>query len=507
MTITVTNYNYQLPALTTSYDCRVQTGDTDFQLAAGHWVAGKMPLTLVYPRPDSETSSYARHKKQYTGLQMEIPIVAQGGAWPFHYKIVTAPAGATIGENHGDANYGVLVWSNPTAGSHDFGVRIIDHDFNVVTARWTCTVGTSGFVFVDDNATDDTGAGTIGDPLKTIEGWYKSSSTDSTYQGDHVIYRAGTYSVTTTDTSLSVGSTYKPMVHLAYPGETAIFDCNTSKQWFWDTDDWDDVYVGGIRWENSSNTVANSRFMNGLQLADRATVYDCYFYNGRNGTSANDNESCFFINSPTSGRRNYFAFINNTYDTLANGTNGFSAVDMYQCSYVVFQGNTLKNISSSQVFWPKVGCQYITARANTVEGGTWTFGTQMLHFFHSDTDGEEGGPGESCYNLIDMVGSNTNTAFPLRVNGSPNAEFGADTHWSYRNTYLGGRIQCLFNGADAQYLELEVIVNERSPQYDGSWTVSNCLTGASADNIVDANGLLQGSYRTSYLGLRGHEIS
>jgi hypothetical protein len=32
------------------------------------------------------------------------------------------------------------------------------------------------------------------------------------------------------------------------------------------------------------------------------------------------------------------------------------------------------------------------------------------------------------------------------------------------------------------------------------------LKGVAADNIVDGNGLLQGSYRTTYLYLRGHEV-
>jgi hypothetical protein len=50
------------------------------------------------------------------------------------------------------------------------------------------------------------------------------------------------------------------------------------------------------------------------------------------------------------------------------------------------------------------------------------------------------------------------------------------------------------------------ITHDITPVTTTPLVVENHLFGAAADGLVDANGLLTGASRTSYLYLRGHEV-
>jgi hypothetical protein len=55
-----------------------------------------------------------------------------------------------------------------------------------------------------------------------------------------------------------------------------------------------------------------------------------------------------------------------------------------------------------------------------------------------------------------------------------------------------------WNGTDSSPITFEASLTP---------TGTDNLAGTTANNIVDANGLLQGGFRTAYLGLKGHEIA
>lgn len=82
----------------------------EWKLPDGNFILAKMPMHIVYPRADSETGAFVRHKFAHPNLRYEIPIGVQGGAWPFKYELLQAPNGATIGEVYVNENYGSIAW-------------------------------------------------------------------------------------------------------------------------------------------------------------------------------------------------------------------------------------------------------------------------------------------------------------------------------------------------------------------------------------------------------------
>jgi hypothetical protein len=212
------------------------------QLPAARYIPAKQAAHLVHPRPDTETASWAKHRKHYPGIKYEVPVGVSFGSWPFYYDLTTAPAGATIGENvvevggrlvPGD-DYGVVTWDNPTVGSHTFQVTVSFQDgATPLVIDWTLEVTTAGTIFVDAVSGLDTNDGVLvadggTGPLKTIDGWFKADYTDRTYTGYQVCYLAGTYVVGTSDpaTTGNMRMNYlnKPLVHYAKNVEAVTWD-------------------------------------------------------------------------------------------------------------------------------------------------------------------------------------------------------------------------------------------------------------------------------------------
>jgi len=213
------------------------------QLPAARYIPAKQAAHLVHPRPDSETASWAKHRKHYPGIKYEVPVGVSFGSWPFFYELTgSSPAGATIGENvvevdgrlvPGD-DYGVVTWDNPTVGSHTFQVTVSFQDGAIpLFIDWTLEVTTAGTIFVDAVSGLDTNDGVLvadggTGPLKTIDGWFKADYTDRTYTGYQVCYLAGTYVVGTADpaTTGNMRMNYlnKPLVHYAKNVEAVTWD-------------------------------------------------------------------------------------------------------------------------------------------------------------------------------------------------------------------------------------------------------------------------------------------
>lgn len=94
-------------------------------LPAGHWAAAKLPMTVIFPRPDTETRAWAReHWAYWDGthpVKYEIPIEAQGGAYPYVFTLLSGPPGMSIAQSYwipGDTpaqmlalGYGDLIWT------------------------------------------------------------------------------------------------------------------------------------------------------------------------------------------------------------------------------------------------------------------------------------------------------------------------------------------------------------------------------------------------------------
>ena len=239
-------------------------------LPPGHYVRAKMPMHLVYPRPDTETNLWARHRKAYPGLEYRIPITVQGGAYPFYFEIIEAPEGMSIGQTVWDSDYAVLSWvPGASLNGEAFPVRIRvygqEHGREVpetvgptiVEVAFLVTVSdsTEDFIFVDASV-ENSGDGSLGDPLKTlIEVFGDGNENIVTYPGRAVYLRSGVYDTLTDDWHTNKGYAHAnnartPVVFLGYPGEAATI--NFTNGTIYAGIGGSDLYFGGLTLRDSS---------------------------------------------------------------------------------------------------------------------------------------------------------------------------------------------------------------------------------------------------------------
>lgn len=308
----------------------------DWQLKTGFYEPEAKPLVAIYPRPDLETNSYARHRKAYTGLEYTVPIKVNFGAYPYRYEIITKPISGTItlGQiltTSGDvlvrpANYGLLTWDLPTAGTHTFTIRVYDQEHgrpsdSYVDITWQVVVSLTGHIFVDNSLGNNANDGlTPGTAFETIDGWYKASQLDATYQNYHVHYLAGTYIVDAfdpTNGSLNLDDT-KPLVHLSYNGAEVIFDQELARLKTESTSNsCDDMYFGGIKSINQKlQRYANAHSMWVTGVQDRLMWYNCEYASlGKGGGDGWKTSTLYYVDDwVTIGGVSYVCLVEHTSD-------------------------------------------------------------------------------------------------------------------------------------------------------------------------------------------------
>ncbi|MDQ3033195.1 MAG: hypothetical protein M3Y87_12320 [Myxococcota bacterium] len=289
----------------------------DWQLAEGHY-EGHFPLHVIYPRPDAETESYARHRHAYPGILYEIPIGVQFGKWPYRYELLEGPTGArvvheTLQWNGVDAfvvpeGYGVIAWDAPAsapAGPQTFRVRVYDQDHDrpepsFVDVEWTTNVGTSQFVFLDTIGGDDASAdGTIAAPFKEI-----AALQDSGLGGNKICYVRqtalfdpddslfdGGY-VPTPARQFTFGESTFPKAYVAFPGETVHVNTAGQIGFAQSNDPNDDVFFDRIVTaftDQIAKERANVRVIMNWNRATRSTFWRMGCIRAYGGNRKDDN--------------------------------------------------------------------------------------------------------------------------------------------------------------------------------------------------------------------------
>jgi len=485
-------------------------GALSFPLPQGHFVPAKMPMHPVYPRPDSETQAHARHRWAHPDFRYEIPIGVQGGAWPFKYEIINGPSGATIGQHYGDPDYGVVKWTptNGDSGTKTFTVRVTDQELNTADLTWTTTIDDNQFVFVDASAAS-TGSGTISSPLKTFADWYKGDvdATDATYHKKIIVFRGGNYNATgsaANSGNVRLESAYKTISFIGYPDEVVNIDCSTAV-FFTADGGMSDLFVGNLRFNNARADVANSHFWWIGSTPERVTFWNNVFDSLGNGTSGGDNPCGIFM-SDTSTDKNNFLIKGNTFQNFTNdGPNG-SFVDMYRVYYVLIEENLMQNSTPEYGLWAKVTKAYVTIRANMLENVR-----AGINLWYGDAAPGTPHDHEVCWNkvTIDPVwGTNTRT-FLVMGDAPSSINSGHYNTFIYRNSFIDGASTTQSVGNDPYNTDGNVIMSNNLSVWrtNEQETVIPNLTGNMSSGIADTTtGELVGSYRTQYLGTRGHEV-
>lgn len=479
-------------------------GGDEFQLPAGNFEPAFIPLEVMHPRPSLTTASL--YYRAYPGIPWERPVVVLGGAWPYRVELIQAPAGMTVGEtiDIDDFNtsgligqsYSILRWDNPTTtGSpHTIEILVTDQEGAAVSVTWTLTVTTTGFVFVDAVNGNNNNAGTLASPKLNLLGVYGASKAASSFPGQHVYLRAGTYEHDILSIENGVRVTWtsnKPRAFEAYPGETVTIDCANAH---WNMETPNDLAFIGLRF-TGLNAGGGWKYLNWGAGTDRTLIYDNYFGTGTGGIGGSNSAFMFVANGTTTTDS---AVIRNILDTPT----GIALVETYACDGFVIEGNEVNDYTggNNNAFYPKINNRNFSVRANRFVTGCEGY------FFVLDTY-QDNGAMEVTHNLS-IVGS-----------GDEHIQIGREAVNDVdvliaRNTFISGSINmddatgpCVFSNNVRQHdgTDADGITHSGGTEATVTGTGTDLVGTSGFANAT--TGRLTGIYATNNLGTDGYELA
>lgn len=481
------------------------TGGTgSWQLAAGQYVTAKMPLLTVYPRPDAETQTSARHRRAYPGIQYRIPVAVQGGAYPFRFDLVSGPSGMSVGSTISDQNYGIVTWTpSAVGGPYNVVVRVTDQQGATTNASYTVTATTQGFVFMDPTAPAG-GTGSIASPLRDFGELLRGSRNDRTFAGQILYLRGGTHQLTglaENNGNINFAADNKPLAWLAYPGENVVLDASRAVVNFTESGSGNDFFAQGFTMRNSRPDVADSRFFFfGDNAGHRSTFFELRFQNLVRGTSGGDNPGAIVM-FRGGGFRNYLAVLNSRIDGYAAPMVG----SIYYTRGAVIEGNTLGAAGGTPPnsgIYAKSGNDLWSIRRNTSVQQNFPYGAVQFSFESYATS-----RAEISYNTLRSPNA---SEIALVYNWNETSAPGTKI-WINRNTLIG-RVRALTYVSFEAFLEKNLIFNDDA----GGWSGVGTLQGQGSENVVSSSSqtstMLSSSYllrdgsRAMYFGTHGAEI-
>ena len=501
----------------------------EWQLEPGHFHPAVMPMTLVYPRPDAETATHARHRWAHPGMEYRIPAgVVQGGAWPFHYELVEGPSGATIGAQldtvdgvqRSGPDYGVVRWTPGEAlegTTTEFVVRVTDQEGASVEARWTVTVDGGRFLFLSPEGTP-ANPGTLDAPMRDVADWYRGDPGDDTFADRIVVFREGSYTPIGQDGNenlrMEVGK--KPMSYIGFPGETATLDATRASWTFWAGTT--DISFIGLRFVGSrvvqpgGGEVNNARTISfyGGRNQDRVILFEVSAEDIEPGALGNDNPA--FVWRPSSGERrgHHWAFVNNRFGPGGpRSGNGPRPVSISCVSYVVYEGNTVVDWHGTHTFGDKANVDHETQRNNDL----WAVAREVIGPGYglvaglSDSYDASHVPGhvELAYNRVRIPEVDGPAQYAVSVGRSAIGDEARDPVWVYRNSIRG---DVAFWAEEIYEVGAEGNVVHGSAGRAAAMREGDNLivAGDEASPFDDATGELTGAARDTHLGTHGAEI-
>jgi hypothetical protein len=486
-------------------------------------------LILLCPRPPGASGvgptdgleSDNRIFTQLTGWPYCIPVQFHGGCgFLTEVNVTNAPAGFVSRQTtYGDKLVWELYWANPTAGTHsNIAVEIVDGLGATSSRTYTLVVNTTDkFVVNASTGNDSTGAGTRASPWLTINHACANATPMS-----QIYFEGGTYPITLSGTEFSdtpnhvlrfsgdvtahalIGDPAAPFTidHGANPG----VDGDMPGMYF-DAD--------GSSWisHGTLDGATNHCFYQGDDSTYGSMAFAVNFTNFGHGW---DGYNAGAISITQSLRRGGGA-IGCTWDGMVAqvGADGQCFIKMYGNQHYTVLGGTVTNSATNVEggFAIKNAVAHLFMADTTTEGlAQWIGG----NYHDDDTFGGSipcsgdflyckalGGP-----DLSTAYTGLTNCAGSIRTFGVPRDAFNFG-----RCSIIG---QFLIESAadtDAGFLYERCVFsnneNASSPQPfifdDNLWSgnsavnvqLVDCVTGTVAQAKVDANGDLQGSYRTA----------
>ena len=533
-------------------------------LPSTHWVPAKIPfdangneaICRIYPRPDSECNAWARHKWFYydgtNQLSQVIPLGARGGAWPYVWVIMAAPAqaNATIGSIYQGgmpgANYGgygdLVVTPTGSFTNATFWVRAYGQDGDYLDFLWTAstTSSTTYFVFVDIVNGKSTNAGTISAPIDGLETAFGSASLDTTFPNATLVMRSGTYP-TFQQTGAGGGIQFSlgnsPGGIMAYPGDSPSIDITNGAGGFcfgWDSNV-EDVFLQGLELVGVSAANANEAYRHFWPGSPtyRFMAHDLSFPNVYSGENqANNSTSIYWSDPGLTNAYSQYIFLKALSETgrgsSSNPTNGqnYGIACMYGTSRGLAEFCSVSDSSATENVYLKASCLDWTRRANSlIMTPAAATGGFVLSTSNQVNDDGYSGNLEQCYNLVVNPEALTDSSLSFTRGLNASAFDNADTNeWWYRNTVVGSASVYQMSGNGPFQFEDEAIQwgpGASGPIYysvaGGNWSdalplpsmitnVGNTSCQAQTGVVDSTTYMLTGTYRTQYLGQCGCEV-
>ena len=500
----------------------------DWLLSASNYVAAKMPMAITFPLNSlASADSYA--KNAYTGVRWNIPIIIQGGAWPFKYEIVSngGATGLTIGAeldrtidgltgrtlHKVGADYGVLSLPSPSAGAYSITVRVTDQELNTIDVPISLTVGTAKWLFVDPvGGNDSTGTGAIGAPFKTIGKIHGDSNLTTTYSGYRVYLRAGTTpldGMATNNNNYNATGTNNPVQFIGYPGESVVLEAYEG--WF-NLSAADDFYLGDLTYQYAAayspgGGTVPIYMVNSFSGSDRSSYFNVDFkdFKGNPFNSGSGNTSILYIAG--GGTLNTGV----SHCSLSGQTGTF--IDWYATDYSVVEHLDISNVttgtddgSSRAIMFLKDSPDHVTLRdCNIWDSISWT---ETNNYGGIGIYGQAGATNVEiayCTLLAPFASGRAGAIY----NWGNNSEAGLiENIYLYRNSvkerfYWEGGTSYTNFAAGEEVHESNVLDTGAMPsnvQISSSGNVDSAT-------YFDASMLLTGASRTNYLGTKGAEVA
>ena len=221
--------------------------------------------------------------KAYPEIEYDYRLAVRGGAFPYQFRLRSAPSGMTI-----DPRKGVLKWTAPAeSADHLIQVDIKDSEGTVISHSFILEVTENGFYFIDPYNGDDAADGSKEHPIKSLsaipnKGW----DTDS-----YLYFAGGNYVFPEESIKMSDGYVKNWM---ALPGETPKLDCENR------------IYcIGGFMQDSAHYLFKGFEFYNsafkyftvdaGYKSIGRIRWRNNYFHDLKNTHLVNENPSFIFF--------------------------------------------------------------------------------------------------------------------------------------------------------------------------------------------------------------------
>lgn len=499
-------------------------------LESGHYLPSRSTLRILAPRPAAEIASNSVYNKWVPTTTWRVPLLARGGSYPYQWSIVSAPEGVTVDGTFAWSTkeaHGTLQWATPTAGDHVIVVRCVDQELNTAVVTIELNVAESNGVWVDaDNISSGARDGSRADPWGSIAEMYAGKQSpsaaeidysDTTHADKILILAAGTYTVPEANGASSVlqlGAN-KPKNWIGDPdvARTAVVLDISSAYLSWNQGTPDDIALMHLTLDGSATTAANPRAAAFNNTRNRATFWDLTISDYAGGSSNTDNPDAIYCADSGAGQeRNYICAANIEFVNLGDTGNG-GGVKFMNCYNTLMQWIHVEDCTGADSL-----CQYKHDTGSATMRGISAVNCAMGKGGWSAPGSQAGTISVECEFEYCLHINDDDPTSPENLHA---IEFADDSDDSdtididiRRCTVVGGRTTQIRMVSDVAggAVELDDLVLQGSPS-TARLSISDSVTLTDADDhlegasgIVDSDGLLTGSSRTSSLGLKGWEI-